>query len=244
MRPIKFYIDNQESNIPLNSLSAESILDDVILLIVQIGWFALLVIIVVAFAVSMVFFQYGIPLWGSFALGMLTTYLLLMVLTFLLHWLLRSIVGTNSGYLPSRKVLLWGTMAALHHRLFSALRLFLPREYVPNMFLRAFGMQIGAGTANMGYITDPEMIQLGKNVYIGPGVIISGHIMSRADRRVFRAPVVIEEGAKIGMNCVITPGVHIGPNAIVLPNTHVRTNQKLEGGKIYGGNPASEIPCR
>ncbi|MFX0117266.1 MAG: hypothetical protein ACFFB3_22155 [Candidatus Hodarchaeota archaeon] len=212
-----------------------------IALIVQLGWIVLIFILMLAFAFSLALFQQGIPLWASLVLGMLITYILLMFFALLLHWLLRSIVGTESGYLQSWKVPLWGIMAALHHRFFSGLKLFIPREYIPNFMLRAFGMRIGSGTVNMGYVTDPEMMELGRNVYVGPGTYLGAHIMSRVDRRVFRAPIVIEEGAKIGPNCLVSPGAHIGSKAVVLANTHVGTRQNLEAGKCYGGSPASEI---
>jgi hypothetical protein len=209
--------------------------------IVQISWLVLIFVVVIALMFVLFFFQQGFPLWASFALGIVSTYLLFVLLAVTLHWLLRSIVGREVGYLPAWKVPLWGTMAALHHRLFSALKLFLPREYTPNALLKAFGLRIGSGSASMGYITDPEMIIIGNNVHIGPGTILSGHIMSRADRRVFRAPVMIENGVRIGKNCVIPPGVRVGPKAVILPNTHVRANQELKGGRLYGGNPAAEI---
>ena len=93
----------------------------------------------------------------------------------------------------------------------------------------------------MGLILDPEMILLGNNVYIGSGVCLSGHVMLRPDRKVFRAPIVIEDGVRIGQNTVVAPGVHIGANALILPNTYVPANWKLEGGKFYGGCPAVEI---
>ncbi|MFX0114788.1 MAG: acyltransferase [Candidatus Hodarchaeota archaeon] len=215
---------------------------ELIPLIVQLGWIVLILVLVLAFASSLAFFQLGIPVWASLVLGMFTTYILLMLLAFILHWLLRSIVGTESGYLPSWKVPLWGIMAALHHRLFSSLKLLFPREYLPNFMHKSFGMRIGSGTINMGYVTDPEMTQVGRNVYVGPGTYLGAHIMSRTDRRVFRAPIVIEDGARIGANCIISPGAHIGSKAVVLANTHVGTRQNLEPRKRYGGSPASEIP--
>jgi len=136
---------------------------------------------------------------------------------------------------------LWGIMAALHYLLFFSVRVLIPRDYLPNYLLRAFGMKIGSKTINMGLILDPEMILLGNNVYIGSGVCLSGHVMLRPDRKVFRAPIVIEDGVRIGQNTVVAPGVHIGANALILLNTYVPANWKLEGGKFYGGCPAVEI---
>lgn len=211
-------------------------------MIVLLGWFVVVLLVVIALTLSLMFYEVGFPIWISTVLGTLTTYTLLMFLAILLHWALRSVVGINPCYLPSWKQPLWGTMAAIHSRIFSALKLFLPGDYVCNGLLRLFGMRIGTGTVIMGSVTDPEIISVGDDVHVGSGTILSGHIMSTMDRRVFRAPIVIEDGVRIGTNCTITPGVHIGPNAVVLPNTHVRTNQKLEGGRCYGGNPASDVP--
>lgn len=187
------------------------------------------------------FLQQGYPVWVSLVLGILFTYLLLISLSVIFHWLLRTIVGKKPGYLPSWKVPLWGIMAAIHYLLFFALQLFLPREFLPKMLLRLFGMKIGSYSVTMGIILDPEMVKMGNNVYLEPGAILSGHIMSRPDRCVFRAPVVIEDGVRIGNNSVIAPGVHIGANTIVLPNSYVPAKWTLEAGKSYGGNPAIKL---
>ncbi|MHA2369221.1 MAG: acyltransferase [Candidatus Hodarchaeales archaeon] len=187
------------------------------------------------------FLQQGYPLWASPVLGISATYLLLIFLSVIFHWVLRSIVGKKTGYLPSWKVPLWGSMAAIHYLLFFALQLFLPREFLPKILLRLFGLKIGSDSVTMGIILDPEMVEMGNKVFLEPGAILSGHIMSRPDRCVFRAPVVIEDGARIGNNSVIAPGVHIGANAIVLPNSYVPANWTLEAGKSYGGNPATKV---
>ncbi|MFQ5980008.1 MAG: acyltransferase [Candidatus Heimdallarchaeota archaeon] len=209
--------------------------------IILVDIFLLFVIAVVAVALSSFFFNQGVPIWASLALGAFITYIFLILISGALHWLLRMVVGTNSGYLPSWKVPIWGIMAALHYCLFFALQLILPREYIPTFILRIFGLKIGSGSVSMAQLLDPELIAIGKNVYLEPGVIVSGHIMAKPDRRVYRAPVTIEDGVRIGKNAVIAPGVHIGANASILPNTFVITNETLEGGQLYGGNPAIKI---
>lgn len=201
----------------------------------------LFAIVAVTIALSSFFSHQGVPIWGSLALGAFLTYIVLIMISGTLHWLLRMIVGTNSGYLSSWKVPIWGIMAGLHYFLIFALQLILPREYLPTLILRIFGLKIGAGSVNMAQLLDPELITIGKNVYLESGVILSGHIISKPDRRVYRAPVTIEDGVRIGKNAVIAPGVHIGANASILPNTFVPTKETLEGGHLYGGNPAAKI---
>ncbi|MFW9914710.1 MAG: acyltransferase [Candidatus Thorarchaeota archaeon] len=185
--------------------------------------------------------QQGYPLWASPFLGLSFTYLLLISLSVIFHWVLRVIVGKNPGYLPSWKVPLWGIMAGIHYFLFFTLQLFLPREFLPKALLRLFGLKIGSNSVTMGIILDPEMVEIGNNVFLEPGAILSGHIMSRPDRSVFRARVVIEDGVRIGNNSVIAPGVHIAADTIVLPNSYVPAKRTLESGKTYGGNPATNI---
>ncbi|MFW9915653.1 MAG: acyltransferase, partial [Candidatus Thorarchaeota archaeon] len=197
--------------------------------------------LVIALSTSFVFADYGVPLWASLVLGGLTTYIMLLILAISVHRLLRVIVGTDSGYLPPWKVKYWGTMAMIAYWLPLIVRPLLPPEYLPTWLMRALGMRIGASSINLGLILDPEMITLGREAHLEEGACLSGHVMPSAERRVYRAPVVIGARTKIGKDCVICPGVVIGPDAIILPNSFIPPNIRLEGGKCYGGNPATEI---
>ena len=53
------------------------------------------------------------------------------------------------------------------------------------------------------------------------------------------APVVIEDGAWIGANCIVCPGVTVRKN-VVLTVGSVATKE-LEANGIYQGNPAVKI---
>jgi hypothetical protein len=210
-------------------------------MIYAIGLLLLILLLMIALGISLVFVDYGVPLWASLVLGVLTTYILLLILAVSVHRVLRVIVGTDSGYLPRWKVKYWGTTAMIAYWLPLIFRPLLPPEYLPTWLMRALGLRIGAGSINLGLILDPEMITIGREAYLEEGACASGHVMPSPERRVYRAPVVIGDRTRIGKDSVVCPGVVIGPDAIILPNSFIPPNIKLEGGKCYGGNPATEI---
>ena len=69
--------------------------------------------------------------------------------------------------------------------------------------------------ALLGY----QNICIGKGVFIGPNVIISSGPI--ADYTTSSAPVMIEDNAWIGANCLLLPGARIGAAAIIGANSVV-----------------------
>ena len=61
-----------------------------------------------------------------------------------------------------------------------------------------------------------NLVSIGNNVILAGHVIILSHsfIMQEYQYEGFR-PVVIKDGARIGVNCVILPGVTIGENSVI-----------------------------
>lgn len=89
-------------------------------------------------------------------------------------------------------------------------------------------------------------IFIGANVGIGPGVKIltSSHRKGKHDRPILEepvdfAPVVIEEGADIGIGAIILPGVTIGRNCQVGAGAVV--TKSLPPFSIAAGVPARSI---
>jgi acetyltransferase-like isoleucine patch superfamily enzyme len=84
------------------------------------------------------------------------------------------------------------------------------------------GMRIGAGTwiGPQCYLHSAGGITIGADVGIGPGVRIltSTHADPGRDQPIMagaieRAPVVIEDGADIGIGAILLPGAHVGKGA-------------------------------
>jgi maltose O-acetyltransferase len=85
-------------------------------------------------------------------------------------------------------------------------------------------------------------ITLGKNVTVGPSALLctATHRMGGPSRRmqvkVAARPIVIEDGAWIGLGAMILPGVRVGRGAIVGAGAVVRKD--VPDNVLVAGNPA------
>jgi acetyltransferase-like isoleucine patch superfamily enzyme len=89
-------------------------------------------------------------------------------------------------------------------------------------------------------------VRLGRDVWLGPGVIICDNdshppvlSLDRRDGRPPEAPVVIEDGVWIGMRCTILKGVSVGRNTIVAAGSLV--TRDLPANVLAGGVPAKPM---
>ncbi len=111
----------------------------------------------------------------------------------------------------------------------------------------ARGLHIGSGC-----ILGPDIIlgldasiTLGKNVSIGPRAVLytATHPLGVADRRmqldVLSRPIVVGDGAWIGMGATILPGVHVGRGAVVGAGAVV--NEDVADNVLVAGNPATVV---
>jgi maltose O-acetyltransferase len=88
-------------------------------------------------------------------------------------------------------------------------------------------------------------IELGRNVSIGPGATLytgTHHVgphASRMDPGVVARPVVVEDGAWIGMAALVLPGVRIGAGAVVSAGAVVTSD--VPPDTLVAGNPATVV---
>lgn len=92
-------------------------------------------------------------------------------------------------------------------------------------------------------------IEIGKAVGVGPGVKIltSNHVNEELDRPVLHnpiefKPVIVKDGADLGVGAVLLPGVIVGKGAIVGAGSVV--TKDVEDYAIVVGNPARRIKLR
>ena len=87
----------------------------------------------------------------------------------------------------------------------------------------------------------PELITIGRDAYICAQSIILTHDLSKKNTSGIEmvGPVVVGEGAFIGMNSTILPGVKIGAYSIVAAGSVV--NADVEPYSTVGGVPAKKI---
>lgn len=95
-------------------------------------------------------------------------------------------------------------------------------------FYRMMGMKIGSGTKIAATVdvdqSAPELITIGKNVWITRGVMLLCHQRNLAEYEVGKPvmdceliykPIAIGDGAHIGIGSIIMPGVTIGEGAVI-----------------------------
>lgn len=115
---------------------------------------------------------------------------------------------------------------------------FNPQRY---LFYRLMGARIDRTffLGEKATISDPWVLKVGSNVVIGAFSVILGHTVE-GDELIVK-PVVIRDGATVGMRSVILPGVEIGANAVVGAGALVTKDTVIAAGEIWGGVPARKI---
>jgi maltose O-acetyltransferase len=108
-------------------------------------------------------------------------------------------------------------------------------------------LEVGEGSIVAPRVTfglDAAVV-LGRNVSISPGVTLYtgthaiGRRRGRMDPRVVARPVVVEDGAWIGMQALVLPGVRIGAGAIVSAGAVVTAD--VAPDTLVAGNPATPV---
>ncbi len=112
-----------------------------------------------------------------------------------------------------------------------------------------------SGQVNAGRISTPGMspgvyingengVQIGDNVYIGPGVriISANHDPADFRRHLPAEPIRIGNNVWIGANAVILPGVSIGHNVIIGAGAIV--TRPIPANSVAAGNPARVIRAK
>lgn len=132
----------------------------------------------------------------------------------------------------------------VHNGITYVLRYTLLEFFTPSpiavLFYQLMGMKIGRGSViNTTAMSDPSLITIGEKVTIGGSVTIVAHY-GQAGFLVL-APVMIDDGATIGLRVSIMGGVHIGKNARVMPHSVVLPKTRIGDGETWGGVPAVKI---
>ena len=132
----------------------------------------------------------------------------------------------------------------LHNALFYLVRFtFLPFVTLTPFgiwFLKAMGMKIGRHAfINTEYISDPQLISIGRDAALGGSVHIFAHFGGGGHLVV--APVVIGDRATIGLAATVMGDVEVGAGATVLPHSVLLPGSRVGAGETWGGVPARLI---
>ena len=101
--------------------------------------------------------------------------------------------------------------------------------------------RIGKNVFLTGFLYDPDLTEIGDNVVLGGGFVMSAHALAsiRPDVQSYASPPIrIGDGATIGGEARIAMGVTVGPGAIVEGFSNVVALTNIGPGEVWGGNPA------
>jgi UDP-2-acetamido-3-amino-2,3-dideoxy-glucuronate N-acetyltransferase len=102
-----------------------------------------------------------------------------------------------------------------------------------------YGVEVGSGTKIEGLAYIPPLSRIGKNVFIGPGAVLTNDPYPPSSRMV---GVTIEDNAVICARAVIRPGVTVGKRAVVAMGAVV--TKDVPPGKVVMGVPARVVYTR
>ncbi len=105
--------------------------------------------------------------------------------------------------------------------------------------LKIFGVKTSFSNALHEAWIDSEFIQMGKNVKVGQGSLVTSTLLAK--NKLILKRVIIGDNVITGIHSTILPGTIIDSNTILDTNSMTAVNQHLEGKSVYRGIPAEKI---
>lgn len=104
---------------------------------------------------------------------------------------------------------------------------------------RIAGPRSGSAFFTAPTILDPDLVEIGRNVVIGYGAILSAHTQTHERYEVKRT--VIEDDVVIGGNAILFAGVRIGRGAMIGAGAVVPPDTRIGAGEFWAGVPARKV---
>jgi putative colanic acid biosynthesis acetyltransferase WcaF len=173
-------------------------------------------------------------------------------------------VPDNSGYDKGRSlpfIALWHFIGAPLLRAY-----WLPVSRLKVMILRLFGARVGKGlyikpgvkVKFPWYLSIGDYCWVGEDVWIdnlapvtirshvcisqGTYLCTGNHDWSSPNMKLFRKPIILQEGSWVGARSVVGPGTVVGVGAIVTAGSVI--TKDVPAGQIWAGNPAHYVRGR
>lgn len=94
------------------------------------------------------------------------------------------------------------------------------------------GGKVGKNCSIQAFVSIPPGVEIGDNVFIGPGVHFANDRTPHAEGTWDMAKTVIEDHAVIGMGALIGPGIKIGKGAFIKMGAVIK--HYVEAGQVVG----------
>lgn len=207
----------------------------------QILVFAVILIVVIALALTTDLFLFGTLPLGDFRGVVLTVMALLLLYLYALAayrlflWARPLPVGEISAASSAE--------FTYHVYLLFFLILFYPvmrSGAVPvplmRLFYLALGARLGDNTYSSGIILDPRFVEIGSNSIVGQFALLVPHVIEGA--KLAHYPIRIGANVTIGAHSCVLSGVTIGDNAIIATGAVVAKGTEIGANETWGGVPA------
>ena len=117
------------------------------------------------------------------------------------------------------------------------------------LWMRAYSptLHLGSGVLNLGFISDPDLTEIGDNALIGSVSAVVAHItVARGDGTLVftSAPIRIGHRVTVGGGASVALGCIIGDDAVLEPCAVVPPFTKIPAGEVWGGHPATFLRKR
>ncbi len=103
------------------------------------------------------------------------------------------------------------------------------------------GVKIGERCKIQAFVFIPTGVEIGDDVFIGPGVKFSNDVIPPSCGKYWKK-ILVKEGAVIGMNSSILAGITIGKNAFIGQHSNIITD--IPDNEVWFGNPAKFYKMR
>lgn len=182
-------------------------------------------------------------LGSSLAMGYFAYGFSLLLILPTLNFLFRTKLSTWRGPYYSLPAIRWYIHNGLTYLMrFTFLEFITPTPF-NLLFYRLMGMKIGEGSViNSTHISDPSLIEMGKQVTLGGSVTIVAHYGQGGF--LVLAPVKIGDKVTIGLRAIIMGGVEIGEGAKIMPGSVILPKTVVPPGETWGGVPAQALDIR
>ena len=92
---------------------------------------------------------------------------------------------------------------------------------------------------NTVLITEPDLVELGRNVVVGNGSVLHGHLVQKGKMEL--GPLTIQENCVIGPHCFLLIGSTLQSAVRLQGVSLVMKQDTLVTNKTYGGSPCGII---
>jgi len=185
--------------------------------------------------------SHSIPLLKYFSLGMSIAFgffaygISIILVVPLVNFLLPFRVKKFRGPWYSTEVMVWYIHNALTQIVRYSFLDFITPSPLNTLFYRLMGMKIGKGSViNTSNISDPCMIEIGDHVTIGGSATLMAHYGQKGFLII--EPLIIKDGANIGLRASLMGDVIIEKNATVLAHSVVFPKTRVGEGEKYPAN--------